>query len=272
MSDPVIDLLADEWAAISAFGHDLTEAEWKTATALPGWTVQDCVAHIAGTERMLLGEAAPTHDVSHLPHVRDDFGAMMEVWVQDYRHLTGAATLSSFSEVIGRRVGALRAMSDDELDVVGWSPIGQVPYRVFMRVRLFDSWMHEQDMRRALDRPGHLSGPVADASLARFDAALGAIVGKRAAAPEGATVVFDVRGEPDRQWSVAVIDGRAKVLGADDTPPPSPTVRIELPVTSFVALGGGRWNRTEAEAAGGVVIDGDTQLATRILDNFAFTP
>lgn len=271
MSDPVIDLLADEWAALSAFGRELSEADWATPTALPGWNVKDCVAHVAGTERMLLGEPSPTHDVSDLPHVRDDFGAMMEVWVQDYRHLSGADTLASFDEVIARRLAALRAMSDDELDEVGWSPIGQVPYRVFMQVRLFDAWMHEQDMRRALDRPGHLAGPVADAALARFDGALGVIVGKRAAAPEGTTVVFDVTGEPSRHWVVTVIDGRAKVLGADDTPP-APTVTIELPVASFIALGGGRWTRPEAEAAGGLVLDGDTELGRRILDNFAFTP
>ena len=58
------------------------------------------------------------------------------------------------------RVATLAAMSEEEMDTVGWSPVGEVPYRQFMRVRLFDCWMHEQDIRRAVGKPGHLEGPV----------------------------------------------------------------------------------------------------------------
>jgi hypothetical protein len=29
-----------------------------------------------------------------------------------------------------------------------------------MHIRIFDCWVHEQDMRRATGRPGHLTGPV----------------------------------------------------------------------------------------------------------------
>ena len=61
--------------------------------------------------------------------------------------------LAEFDEVVPRRLAQLRAMTEEELATPGWSPIGEVPYREFMGVRLFDSWMHEQDMRRALGAP-----------------------------------------------------------------------------------------------------------------------
>lgn len=271
MSEPIVDLLAEEWAALSAFAAELTEEQWKTPTALPGWTVQDCLAHIVGTERSLLGDPAPQHDVSHLPHVRNDFGALMEVWVEEYRPSTGAEVLAVFDEVIPRRLEQLRAMSDDELEQPGWSPIGEVPYRQFMQVRLFDSWMHEQDMRRALGRAGHESGPVVDVALQRFPAALGMIVGKRAGATEGQSVVFHVQGEPERVYPVVVTDGRAKVLDPAAAPT-EPTAAITLPFATFVALGGGRWDRSGAEAAGGLSVAGDAALAARVLDSLAFTP
>ena len=47
---------------------------------------------------------------------------------------------------------------------------------------------------------------------------------------------------------------------------------ITLPFEAFIALGGGRWDRARAEAAGGVEYAGDGELGRRVLDNFAFTP
>ena len=47
---------------------------------------------------------------------------------------------------------------------------------------------------------------------------------------------------------------------------------ITLPFEAFVALGGGRWDRARAEAAGGVVYEGDAELGRAVLDHMAFTP
>ena len=42
------------------------------------------------------------------------------------------------------------------------TPAGPDTYGRFMRVRIFDCWMHEQDIRRAVGRPGHVEGPAVD--------------------------------------------------------------------------------------------------------------
>lgn len=268
MSEPIVDLLEEEWASISAFAAGLDEAQWKTPSALPGWTVQDNLSHIVGTERMLMGEPAHDVDVSHLTHLANPFAAGMEGWVEVRRSLPGAEVLAEFDELVPRRLAQLRAMTDEEMATPGWSPIGEVPYREFMRVRVFDSWMHEQDMRRAVGVAGHLSGPVVDKALQSFTDALGFIVGKRAGAPDGASVVFVLEGETRRVYPV-VVDGRARLV---DDVPAEPTVRITLPFTTFVALGGGRWSRDEALAAGGVTVEGDEALAAAVLGGMAFTP
>src|SRR6202034_3221376 len=64
----------------------------------------------------------------------------------------GAAVLDEFLEVTGRRLAELTGFSEERFEQVGPSPIGQVPYREFMWTRAFDSWVHEQDMRRAIGR------------------------------------------------------------------------------------------------------------------------
>lgn len=268
MADRAIDLLVDEWAQLDALCDPLTDAEWKTTVPLPGWTVQDCISHIIGIELMLMGEPAPEVDVSHLAHINDPVNALLETYVEARRALAGAAVLAEFREVTARRRAELEQLGEEDLDRVGPSPVGEVPYREFMRIRLFDCWMHEQDIRLGLDRPGHTSGPIVEANLLRFVPALGFVVGKKAGAPDGSSVVFDFGGDPVAGFGV-VVDGRARVV---DELPTDPTVTIVVPFTTFVALCGGRWSPAEARAAGGLVVDGDAELGERILDSLAFTP
>ena len=147
-------------------------------------------------------------------------------------------------------------------------PLGEMSYRDFLKVRVFDSWMHEQDIRRALDRPGHLDGPVVAMSLERFDGALGFVVGKKAGAPDGSTVVFELDGGP-RDCIAVAVEGRAKVIAE---PPSEPTVRLTLPFETFVALCGGRQSADDPSAVADVVIDGDEELGRRVLEAMPFTP
>jgi uncharacterized protein (TIGR03083 family) len=268
-SHPVIPLLVDQWAAMDSLCTGFTEDEWKTSAPLPGWTVQDCIAHTIGVELMLMGEPAPDVPVDHLDHIHDPVNAVLETYIEVRRPLTGAEVLDEFRSITAQRTAALEAMTSEDLDRVGPSPIGDVPYWQFMQVRLFDCWMHEQDIRIALGRRGHEDGAIPETILTtRFPSAIGFVVGKRAGAPDGSSVVFDLVGGPVHGFNV-VVDGRAKVV---DEAPADPTVRITLPFLAFVALCGGRWDQADARARGGIEIEGDEVLATRVLDNLAFTP
>ncbi len=269
MTEEVIDLLEAEWASIGALIDGLDEAEWKARVPLPGWTVQDCVSHVIGVERSLLGDPAPQIDLGHLPWITSPFQEIVEVWVEARRALPGAEVAAEFHEVIPRRLEALRAMSDEDFERVGWSPVGEVPYREFMRVRIFDCWMHEQDMRRGLGRPGHTEGPVVASALRHnITKALGFIVGKRAAATQGQSVLFDLT-DPARSYAVRV-DGRAALVDPASLDGP-PTATLAMPFVTFVALAGGRIDAEQARAEG-ATITGDDDLGGRVLAGMAFTP
>ncbi len=74
--------------------------------------------------------------------------------------------------------------------------------------RPVDVWMHEQDIRRAIGRPGGYSSPAAAHVMGVFGQALPMVVGKRVAPPVGTTVTLEV---PDAGvgWTVRVgEDGR----------------------------------------------------------------
>ncbi len=267
--EPMIVRLTEEWDELVDLCDGLSDDEWATPTELPGWTVKDCISHIVGIELMLLGEAAPDVDVSHLPHLAGDpINASLEAWVEARRGTPGADVLSELRSVSIRRVAALRRLSAEEWDAVGFSPVGQVPYRTFMEVRVFDCWMHEQDIRRALGRSGHLEGDVVEVALGRIVGALGFVVGKRAGAPDGSSVVVDVVGPSERSIAV-VVDGRASVV---DAIPDQPTARIRLGLEVLAALGGGRRDGDAAIAAGDVELLGDVDLARRVVRSLPFTP
>ena len=56
-----IDTLALSFASLSSLGATLTEAEWKTPTDLPGWSVQDNLSHLVGIERRMQGLPGTTN-------------------------------------------------------------------------------------------------------------------------------------------------------------------------------------------------------------------
>ena len=270
VGEPVVELLDEVWTSTADAIEGLDVGEWARPSELPGWTVKDVLSHVAGSEASLLGEPAPAVDISHLDHVKTPFQEMLELPVEAWRPRSGAEVRNWFDDVTGRRVAALRAMTPEEMGAPSWSPIGEVPYREFMRVRVFDCWMHEQDIRRVVGRPGHLAGPALEPVVERFRGALGVVVGKRAAAPDGTTVVIHATGPTEVKLGV-VVEGRARVVDAA-TLDAVPDVRITLPFEALGALGGGRWDRSRAEVAGGVSYAGDEALGRRILDHMAFTP
>ncbi len=272
MTEPLIARLAEVWRDIATVCDDLDAAQWGTATDCPGWTVHDNVAHMIGTERMLLGEQpAPGSDAAEASaHVRNDIGKVNEQWIETYRSWDGPRLLDEFRSVTGRRLEILSAMTTDEWDHEGFTPEGPGPYRVFMEIRLFDCWYHDQDIREALGRPGFLDGPVADLSVGRIPAkALGYVVGKKAGAPPGSIVAFEITGAVPLEAAVVVPpEGRAIV---SDAPPEEPTVRLAMDRRTFTRLAGGRWSGEHARTHGTVQIDGDAELGNRVVDNLAFT-
>jgi uncharacterized protein (TIGR03083 family) len=266
------EALEQTWGSLAEVCHALVSQEWALPTECPGWDVKDQLSHLIGIERLLLGETAPRWDGPMGDHVKNDFAAMNEPWIAVRRHLPGDEVLAEFKEVTAARLAALRAMTPEEWATVGWSPVGEVPYARFMETRVFDSWVHEQDVRHALDRPGGTGNIASDWGIGQVQGALGMIVGKRVSPPEGTVVRFDLDGDGGdaRTITIAVEDGRAKLVPMSQTVHPEPTVRIGLSSIDFVRLGCGRASAAAIAAAGGVEVEGDADLGQRVLQNMNF--
>ena len=186
--------LEETWGSLAEVCFELSDTEWALPTACPGWDVKDQLSHLIGIERAIMGEPVPEWNGPLGDHVKNDFAATNERFVAVRRALPGPAVRAEFVEVTTSRLAELDALSASGWAEVGWSPVGEVPRAEFMTVRVFDSWVHEQDVRLALDRPGG-SGNVASAiALDRVQGAMPYVVGKKAACADGTAVRFAVAG------------------------------------------------------------------------------
>ncbi|OBJ52168.1 maleylpyruvate isomerase family mycothiol-dependent enzyme [Mycobacterium sp. 1423905.2] len=266
----VLSGLFSVWGDIDATVSGLSEEQWQAGSPLPGWDVKALVSHMIGTESFLAGVSAPQPDidVANLGHVRNDIGVMNECWVHHLREQSGADVLERFRAVTSERRAVLEGMSDGDWNAVTATPVGPDSYGRFMRVRVFDCWMHEQDIRAALDRPSsddQLGSNAAQLALDEIAATMGFVVGKLAKAPDGARVLFELTGPLARSIRVSV-DGRAQVV--DDFGGQEPTATIRLDGLQFTRLAGGR-PMCPARSQN-VELDGDQDVAGQIVGRLNF--
>lgn len=264
MSDSeLVDHMEKVWRSITILCSSFTEELWKTYTDCPGWSVQDQMSHLVGVESGILGRPSPDHTPSETSHVKNDVGQRNEVVVDWRRSSTGPQVLEEFREVTEERLSYLKTMDQGDFKVETQTPLGPGTVAEFLRIRIFDAWVHEQDIRRAVRQPGHLEGSVAVLSVGRLSMAMGMVVGRKAAVPDGTTVVFNITGDAGRVLSIVVEGNRAREMEFE---PINPTIRLAMNVETFNCLGCGRWAPDYALASGKVTIAGDQEIGKTIVN------
>ena len=240
----------------------LRDADWRRPTGCPGWCVHDVVAHVVGLEDVLTGGREPDVELpADLTHVTDDVSRYTERHVHVRRPATPTALVDELLVVVGRR----REQLAGDLDAVVPSFLGgQQPLGQAIGLRAFDIFSHEQDVRRAVGRPGHLDGPAAAAHLARSLRGLAAVLPDRVVADE-ATLVLQVTGE---QHATLWLDlGTGQTLAAE---PADPTVTMAFDFADLVPLACGRDDAPDPARV--ATVTGDDALAARVLTSLGITP
>lgn len=269
---PYVDAWTQSMEAISELVTPLAEGEWNRATDCPGWSVRDVVSHIIGLECELLGDPRPIHSLPRdIYHVRDEQSRHMEVQVDVRRHHTGPEMTGEFEYTLIRRSRQLRndkrGPEDEVPGVVPWEP-KKISLERQLMLRAFDVWVHEQDLRRALGKPGNLDSAGAHVARDVLTSGLPKVVAKKAGAPLNSAVVFDVGGPVEFMRTVRVDkEGKGTV---DGSPSLGPAATLSLDWETYFRLACGR---VRAEAVTDrVKTEGDTDLAAAILGAFAVTP
>ncbi|MFD6589705.1 maleylpyruvate isomerase family mycothiol-dependent enzyme [Streptomyces anulatus] len=266
---PYTDAATHSIEAIAELVKPLAEGEWNRRTPCPGWSVRDIVSHVIGMECEMLGDPRPIHTLPRdLYHVQSDFARYMEMQVDVRRHHTSPEITAELEYVLIRRARQIRNESRSPGTKVR-APLGaEQTLETALNLRAFDVWVHEQDLRATLGQPGNLDSPGALITRDMLLAGLPKVVAKKAGAPANSAVVFDVHGPVEFLRTVRVdAEGRGSVDGA---PSLGPAVTLSLDWETYVRLACGRVRHTAV--ADRIKVEGDQELATAILDNFAVTP
>ncbi|GHB02109.1 hypothetical protein GCM10010305_51740 [Streptomyces termitum] len=247
----------------------LVEGEWNRATPCPGWSVRDIVSHVIGMETEMLGDPRPIHSLPRdLYHVRGDFARYMEVQVDVRRHHTAPEMTSELEYILIRRARQLRNETRSPDHVIRAPLSTEQTLEQGYRLRAFDTWVHEQDLRAALGVPGNLDSPGAYVVRDLLLEALPKVVAKDAGAPANSAVVVDVTGPVEFLRTVRVdSEGRGTIDGA---PSLGPAVTLATDWETYSRLACGRIRPDEAEDR--IKTEGDPELAAAILARFAVTP
>ena len=249
---------------------ELTAEQCNTASPCPGWTLGDLVAHIGALEHTMSGAPATDYepDWASLAHVRDDeFSRMTEVGVDERRSRSQADVQSELDELIETRIEQL-VNGPQSADAMTTGPVGSsVPLERLLRMRTFDLWVHEQDIRETIQQPGHMSSVGAQVSANTLVGSLSYVWGKRVAAPAGSALEVCVTGAIPFTRTVAVgDDGRAGFVPSTTTP----TTRVQTDWRTYHLISTGRID--PMSALGDITIEGDRALGLRFIANANIAP
>ena len=182
------------------------------ATECPYWSVRDVVSHVIGFECELLGDPRPIHTLpSDLRHITSEAARYTEVPVDIRRHHTAPEMTSELEYTIIRRVAAAaQRVPAARRPGARRSAAARSTLEEQLWRRVFDVWVHEQDLRRALDKPGNLASRGAPCWPATSCCARCRRWSRTTRAPSpGSAVVFDVHGPLEFMRTVRVERARA---------------------------------------------------------------
>jgi uncharacterized protein (TIGR03083 family) len=262
----------DAWAAAVdetvALLRSLDEADWDRPTDLAGWDVRAVAAHLAHLESELAGNEQQQVQVPELEHITSPMGYYTEMGPIARRDWPTAEIVDELEAAAAARLAELRAQPPTDGSGtptrtpggIGWD------WNTLLSNRVVDVWMHQQDIRRAVGRPGGMDSAGAEHTVSVFARAFGYTVGKRVQPAPGTRVVLDVSGLRPVHLAVEVDDdGRAVAASAtaDDA-----DVALAMDLETYVILAGGRRAPGDVE----VSVSGDQELGRRILAALAVTP
>jgi uncharacterized protein (TIGR03083 family) len=125
----------------------LTDEQWRAPSRCEGWTVQDVVAHLIGTNgfwQISIASGVAGSPTKYL--VGFDPVATPAQMVEPMRAMTPAETLAELAKSTDGLLGTVEALDERGWAATGESPVGHVRMRELAHHALWDSWIHERDV------------------------------------------------------------------------------------------------------------------------------
>lgn len=246
------------YATYTAWCRGFSADDLVTQSLCPDWDVRGVIAHTIGVESVLDG-----WDPS--PESPPPFGKMGE-FAAAVADLDPPAVASKVAEVTASRLDHLRSMDPGVVAAPSITPTGVKTYGDFLRIRVFDLWVHAWDIAIPLGHSHDAGGIAAELALDEVAGAIGYIAGKQVGLPDGRSAVVHITGEVERDIAV-VVDGRARPADSVD----DPDVEITADVETFVLLAAGRIDPQSRIDDGRITWAGDAEWGEHMARNLGYT-
>lgn len=275
--DGLLDAFEQNCQAIIALGMSCRDSDFETPTECPGWTVKDQISHVVGAEKSFAGIPTPRVEVPDYAHIRSEAARRIEHDVEARRGIPGRLVVHELADHLPIRMAALRASKTPLDEVIGGYFGPDTTFGEQLRRRVLDTWVHEQDIRAALGRPGNLDSPGAAVFVDAIFRSLPRIIARDAQVPMGHAVVLDVTGPLIGREGARVVEGPdGRPVGEPLFSGSEPTATDEIPRFTGIKLTTDALTRRAAGRRGTdeirYTVHGDEQVARRVLDALVITP
>jgi uncharacterized protein (TIGR03083 family) len=248
--------------------QDLTAEQWERPTVCPGWAVRDVALHLLGI------------DVANLSRRRDGFAYHPDAFPGDPAAFDLVALVNYINEewvqatrcLSPRLLCALLAFVGEEMDdyfvrldggamgeAVSWAGPDPAPVWLDVAREYTDRWVHQQQIRDAVECPGMIEPRYLAPVLATFVHALPRTLRHEAPSP-GTFVRLIISGDAGGSW-VAVRTSDAWVLAREFAGEAAATVTVDQDTAWRLCTRGLSPEVVRAKAR----IDGDRALGELML-------
>jgi uncharacterized protein (TIGR03083 family) len=252
--DEIVRAIREERRRTLAFLRGLEPEQFDAPTALPGWRLREVIAHLITTDKASVTGANLITVLGSMDRLERWNDRQVPKWAG-----RSIPELLMGLDRWGRGIHRLARTMPSALYRLRVPTIfGRAPAGLLLWSRVYDEWIHRQDMRRALGLPDE---EVDLASPSEF--LLTAIVSEvlpKVPRPAG-DVVVSLEGAPISEWRYDL----AARTGAPTNGPSEATARVAGPAAPFIMAAAGRDSFDKLRADGALKVEGDDELATRFL-------
>jgi uncharacterized protein (TIGR03083 family) len=229
-----------------------------TQSLCPDWDVRGVLAHAIGIETVLDGWAPS-------PESPPPF-AKVNQFAAELAGLAPDALATKVADATRSRLDHLRSLDPGVVDEPSITPIGVRTYGDFLRIRVFDLWVHARDIAIPLGRSVEPDGVSAEMALDEVAGSIGYIIGKKVGLPDGRSAVVHITGDIQRDIAV-VVEGRARAVESVE----DPDVELTADVETFILLAAGRIDPQERIDEGRISWSGDAEWGERMARSLTYT-
>ena len=267
----LLDAFEQVVQAIVDLGWACREDDFDKSTENPGWTVKDHFIHVVATEKAFAALPREPLNPPNPSDVRSQFDRIVDVEVGARRQWTGRSVVSELADFHQHRMSQLRSL-DLTLgtEIAGF--FGEhTTFGDQLRSQIRDTWVHEQDLRTALDRPGDLDSPAAAVFTSTIIDALPLIAVRYAGIEPGHGILLDVTGPVLARGGARVIEDEhgqprgEELFSGQDRPEgeePLDVTSVQLTTEALTRRAAGRRATDEIHCT----VSGDADTARRVLD------